>query len=79
MYKVGLWWINTRIKKEIALLKIGNGLENGITQGQIIDEKALFKVKEHIQDAINKGAQLIIGGKPHERGFNFLSLQFLLM
>uniref|UniRef100_UPI0038510D79 aldehyde dehydrogenase family protein n=1 Tax=Campylobacter hepaticus TaxID=1813019 RepID=UPI0038510D79 len=63
--------LTQELKKEIALLKIGNGLENGITQGQIIDEKALFKVKEHIQDAINKGAQLIIGGKPHERGFNF--------
>src|SRR3954452_9589502 len=52
-------------------LKIGNGLEDGVQQGPLIDEKAVAKVEEHISDALSKGAKIIAGGKRHERGGTF--------
>ena len=52
-------------------LKVGNGLEDGITQGPLIDEAAVKKVEEHIQDALDKGAEVAIGGSRHELGGTF--------
>lgn len=52
----------------VSQLKVGNGLEPGIQQGPLINEDALEKVKKHIQDARDKGAQIICGGKPHRLG-----------
>ncbi|MFX5714295.1 aldehyde dehydrogenase family protein, partial [Acinetobacter baumannii] len=43
-------------------LKIGNGLEPGVQQGPLIDEKAVEKVEEHIKDALGKGAKVVTGG-----------------
>lgn len=44
-------------------LKMGNGLEDGVTQGPLIDATAVEKVEEHILDAVAKGAQVVAGGK----------------
>ncbi len=55
----------------VAGLKIGNGLEEGITQGPMIDEKALQKVEEHIADAKERGGEVIAGGKRHALGGRF--------
>ncbi|OGT36608.1 MAG: succinate-semialdehyde dehydrogenase (NADP(+)) [Gammaproteobacteria bacterium RIFCSPHIGHO2_12_FULL_38_14] len=52
----------------VQQLKVGNGLEEGIQQGPLINEAALKKVKTHIQDAKEKGAQIVTGGKPHALG-----------
>ena len=46
-------------------MKIGNGLEEGVEQGPLIDAHAVAKVEEHIQDAVGKGAKIIAGGKRH--------------
>ena len=49
-------------------LKLGNGLEPGVQQGPMIDERAVAKVEAHIKDALNKGAKLVCGGKRHALG-----------
>jgi len=53
------------------LLKVGHGLEPGVTQGPLIDEHALAKVQRHIADAVAKGATLVTGGNSSERGGTF--------
>ncbi len=44
-------------------IKIGNGLEQGVSQGPLIDQQAIEKVERHVADAISKGARLVTGGK----------------
>jgi succinate-semialdehyde dehydrogenase/glutarate-semialdehyde dehydrogenase len=44
-------------------LKVGDGVEAGITTGPLINKAAVAKVQEHIADAISKGAKLVVGGK----------------
>ncbi|TDR78492.1 NADP-dependent succinate-semialdehyde dehydrogenase [Paludibacterium purpuratum] len=55
----------------VGKLNIGNGLENGITQGPLIDENAVRKVEEHIADAVGKGGKLRLGGQRHALGGSF--------
>jgi succinate-semialdehyde dehydrogenase/glutarate-semialdehyde dehydrogenase len=55
----------------VARLKVGNGQEEGVTQGPLIEEKAVVKVEQHIADALSKGARLIAGGKRHALGHGF--------
>lgn len=52
-----------KFKAAVAKLKIGNGVESGITTGPMIDGKAVEKVQEHIEDAVSKGAKVVAGGK----------------
>jgi succinate-semialdehyde dehydrogenase/glutarate-semialdehyde dehydrogenase len=52
-------------------LKVGNGLEAGVQQGPLIDEKAVEKVEEFVADATKKGAKVVTGGKRHELGGSF--------
>jgi len=54
-----------------AKLKVGNGLEEGVTLGPLIDQAALEKVEEHIQDALDNGAQVALGGSRHALGGTF--------
>ncbi len=49
-------------------LKVGNGLDEQVTQGPLIDDKALAKVERHISDALSKGARVVTGGKRHALG-----------
>jgi succinate-semialdehyde dehydrogenase/glutarate-semialdehyde dehydrogenase len=55
----------------VGKLKVGNGADAGVTQGPLIEEKAVLKVEEHIADALSKGARLLVGGKRHELGHSF--------
>jgi len=55
----------------VAKLKVGNGQEAGVTQGPLIEEKAVLKVEEHIADALAKGGRLLAGGKRHALGHSF--------
>jgi len=54
-----------------AGIKVGNGFEQGIAQGPLIDEQAVAKVEEHVADALAKGAKVLAGGKPHALGGHF--------
>ena len=55
----------------VGKLKVGDGREEGVTQGPLIEEKAVLKVEEHIADALSKGARLLTGGKRHALGHSF--------
>lgn len=52
-----------KFKVAVAKLKVGNGVEADVTTGPMIDAKAVEKVKEHIDDALSKGAKVVAGGK----------------
>jgi succinate-semialdehyde dehydrogenase/glutarate-semialdehyde dehydrogenase len=49
-------------------LKVGNGLEEGVSQGPLIDMRAVEKVEMHIRDAVDKGARVALGGNRHALG-----------
>jgi len=51
-----------KLKVAVGKLKIGNGLEQGITTGPLIDDKAVAKIEEHIADAVSLGARIVAGG-----------------
>jgi len=53
----------TKLSKEVANLKLGNGLDEGVKVGPLINDAAVEKVQGHIDDAISKGGKLIHGGK----------------
>ena len=52
-------------------LKVGPGLEDGTQQGPLIDDKAVVKVEEFVEDARAKGARIVTGGRRHELGGSF--------
>jgi succinate-semialdehyde dehydrogenase/glutarate-semialdehyde dehydrogenase len=52
-------------------LKIGNGLDEGMQQGPLIDGQAVEKVEELIGDATAKGGRIVTGGKRHALGGTF--------
>ncbi|NEX60737.1 NAD-dependent succinate-semialdehyde dehydrogenase [Noviherbaspirillum galbum] len=52
-------------------IKVGNGFEQGVSQGPLIDDQAIGKVKDHVADAVAKGAKLLAGGKLHALGGQF--------
>ena len=52
----------------IATMKVGNGMDAGVAVGPLIEPPALDKVQEHVDDALSKGAEVILGGKPHALG-----------
>ena len=60
-----------RLAEETAKLKIGDGQEEGVILGPMIDQNAVKKVEEHIADAVAKGAKVASGGKRHALGGNF--------
>jgi succinate-semialdehyde dehydrogenase/glutarate-semialdehyde dehydrogenase len=57
-----------KLVAKVNALKVGPGTETGVTQGPLIDEKAVAKIEEHIADAKAKGATVLTGGKRHVLG-----------
>jgi succinate-semialdehyde dehydrogenase/glutarate-semialdehyde dehydrogenase len=53
-----------RLVEEVGKLKVGNGLEDGVTIGPLINPAAVNKVARHIDDALSQGAQLLCGAVP---------------
>ena len=60
-----------KLSEKVAAMKVGNGIEDGVMQGPMIDMKGVEKVEEHIADAIAKGARVVTGGKRHAKGGTF--------
>jgi len=56
---------------KVAAMKVGDGLEDGVVQGPLIDKAGVEKVEEHIADAVAKGAKVVTGGKRHAKGGTF--------
>jgi succinate-semialdehyde dehydrogenase / glutarate-semialdehyde dehydrogenase len=63
--------VAARLVAAVEAMRVGNGLEAGITQGPLIDGRAVAKVRQHIDDALTQGAELRTGGKPHALGGSF--------
>ncbi|GAC1480047.1 MAG: NADP-dependent succinate-semialdehyde dehydrogenase [Acetobacteraceae bacterium] len=60
-----------KLKTAVAALKVGNGMEEGVTQGPLINADAVAKVEQHIADATKRGASVALGGQRHALGGNF--------
>jgi succinate-semialdehyde dehydrogenase/glutarate-semialdehyde dehydrogenase len=60
-----------KLKVAVGKLKVGNGVDEGVTQGPLINTAALHKVEEHIADALRRGANVVAGGSRHSLGGNF--------
>jgi len=60
-----------RFAKEVAALKVGNGMEPGVQQGPLIGADAVEKCEAHVRDALDKGARLLAGGERMDLGENF--------
>jgi aspartate-semialdehyde dehydrogenase len=57
----------------IKLLKVGNGLSDGVNIGPLMHERAVAKVEDHVTDAVARGATIITGGKRHPAGPMFFA------
>jgi succinate-semialdehyde dehydrogenase/glutarate-semialdehyde dehydrogenase len=53
----------TKFAAKVKALKVGNGFEEGVTQGPLIEPAALDKVSRHVADALSKGGRALTGGK----------------
>ncbi|CAN7671425.1 NAD-dependent succinate-semialdehyde dehydrogenase [Trinickia sp. LjRoot230] len=60
-----------KLRAAVEQMKVGRGTEAGVVQGPLINEAAVRKVEAHIEDAVNKGAQIVTGGKRHALGHSF--------
>ncbi len=60
-----------RLAEAAKALKVGNGLEEGVQQGPLIDVRAIEKVEFHIADATGHGASVVAGGSRHALGGTF--------
>ncbi|GMI90038.1 ENLARGED FIL EXPRESSION DOMAIN 1, SUCCINIC SEMIALDEHYDE DEHYDROGENASE [Hibiscus trionum] len=57
--------------KAVQNLQVGDGFTEGVAQGPLINEAAVQKVESFLQDALSKGAKVILGGKRHSLGMTF--------
>jgi succinate-semialdehyde dehydrogenase/glutarate-semialdehyde dehydrogenase len=60
-----------RLAAKVAALQVGDGMEEGVVQGPLIDEAAVQKVEGHIADALGRGARVMTGGARHALGGTF--------
>ena len=57
-----------KLSVAVSQLQVGDGMRDGVTQGPLIDMNAVQKVEEHIADAVEHGAEVVVGGSRHELG-----------
>jgi succinate-semialdehyde dehydrogenase/glutarate-semialdehyde dehydrogenase len=62
-----------KLKTTVEAQVVGNGLEKGVNLGPLIDDAAVAKVREHIEDAVGLGAHVVTGGKAHALGGRFFA------
>lgn len=60
-----------KLASAVKALKVGNGMGEGVIVGPLIEKAAVDKVREHVEDAVAKGATVLAGGKAHSLGGNF--------
>ena len=59
------------LAEEVKKLKVGNGMDDGVVLGPLIDDAAVEKVEKHVNDAVEKGGKAVVGGKRHKLGHSF--------
>ncbi|MBZ6378429.1 succinate-semialdehyde dehydrogenase (NADP(+)) [Pacificimonas flava] len=57
-----------KFETAVRKLSVGNGMDEGTDIGPLIDRDAVEKVKEHVEDAVSKGARVVVGGGPDDHG-----------
>ncbi|WP_329343447.1 NAD-dependent succinate-semialdehyde dehydrogenase [Streptomyces sp. NBC_01352] len=57
-----------RLTERVSRLAVGDGFDEGVQQGPLIDEDAVAKVDHHVADARTRGATVLCGGARHPRG-----------
>ncbi len=57
----------------VGALKVGNGMSEGVTQGPLVNARAVEKVERHVKDAVAKGARVVTGGARHALGASFFA------
>lgn len=62
-----------KLVEKTEAMKVGNGLENGVEQGPMIDMDAVEKVEEFVADATAKGGKIATGGARHGNGGTFFT------
>ena len=62
-----------KLAKRVAQMTVGNGLDESTDIGPLISENAIKKVKEHLDDAVSKGATVIQGGGESDKGGTFFN------
>ncbi len=62
-----------KLTAAVAKLKVGDGREAGVTQGPLVNMKAVEKVEQHIADALAKGAGIALGGARSPLGGSFFA------
>uniref|UniRef100_A0A060T3V5 Succinate-semialdehyde dehydrogenase n=1 Tax=Blastobotrys adeninivorans TaxID=409370 RepID=A0A060T3V5_BLAAD len=66
------------VQKVVNSLKLGPGMDDGTTHGPLIHKRAVEKVESHVEDAVSKGAKVLVGGKRREDlGNSFFDLTVL--
>jgi succinate-semialdehyde dehydrogenase / glutarate-semialdehyde dehydrogenase len=60
-----------RFAERVVRLMVADGFTDGVNVGPLIDRPAFEKVQRHVEDALASGAELLLGGGPHERGGQF--------
>ncbi len=60
-----------KLVQAVGKMKVGNGMEEDTEQGPLIDVGAMETVEELVQDAMDKGGKVLLGGKRHELGGSF--------
>ena len=58
-----------KFSAKVKTLKVGNGFDEGVMQGPLIEDSAVEKVERHVQDAIAKGGKVMAGGNKLEGQF----------
>ncbi|MDO8778264.1 MAG: NAD-dependent succinate-semialdehyde dehydrogenase [Burkholderiaceae bacterium] len=58
----------SKLVAAVSRLKVGNGVDDGVQQGPLIDKPALSKVEELVGEAVNAGAKVAVGGRRHNLG-----------
>jgi succinate-semialdehyde dehydrogenase/glutarate-semialdehyde dehydrogenase len=67
-----------KLVEAVSKLKVGNGLDEGVNQGPLIEMAAVEKVEQHIADATSKGARIVVGGHRHALGGTFFEPTLLI-
>nr|WP_315464430.1 NAD-dependent succinate-semialdehyde dehydrogenase [uncultured Rhodoferax sp.] len=62
-----------KLQRAMKALTVGEGTQMGVQQGPLINPAAVAKVQQHIEDAEQRGATVLLGGRQHDKGHTFFS------